>query len=133
MLFNIHGTISALAFLPFVLLGQILSRVILLTDLSLVLVASLWHQKVWFANLRAHWVEEPLELLVQLHIRKFHGGLETLQLYPWKLSSGSSARLAFRKRLQRSSHQISEDPQHVSSRESGVDYSIVSWKEYLST
>ena len=74
-------------------------------------------------------MEEPLELpllcnlLVQQHIRKFHSGQETLWLHVWKLSSDSFARLTFKRGLQRLLLQISEDRQHVSARESGLDSS----------
>ena len=75
---------SAYAFLPFALLKQALSRVLLSTGLSLVLVASLWPQKEWFTDLLSLLVDEPLELLqvwnllVQPQVRKFHQGLGTL-------------------------------------------------------
>ena len=75
-------------------------------------------------------VEEALELpslwclLVQPHIRKFLLGLETLRLHVWKLLSDSSAWLAFRGRLQRSSVQTLEDQRHLSARSSSLDSSI---------
>ena len=63
---------------PFTLLRQVLSRVMLSTNFSLILVAPLLPQKKWFADMLALLVEEPLMLLllwnpiVQPHIRKFH-------------------------------------------------------------
>ena len=68
-------------------------RVMPSTNLSLVLVAPLWPQKEWCADLLAFLVEEPLKLpllwklLFQPHVRKFHRGLEMLYLHSWKLSS----------------------------------------------
>ena len=56
---------------------------LVLTGLSLVLVALCWPQKDWFADLLSLLVDEPLELsqvwnlLVQPHVQKFHRGLET--------------------------------------------------------
>ena len=43
--------LSTYAFLPFALLRQVLSRVLALTGLSLVLVALLWLQEEWFADI----------------------------------------------------------------------------------
>ena len=76
--------LSTYTFPLFVLLRQVLSRVMLLTRLSLVVVAPCWPQKMWFAGLLSLLVEKPLELpllwnlLVQPHIRKFHRGLGSL-------------------------------------------------------
>ena len=114
--------VSAYTFPPFILLRQVLSRVMLLTNLSLVLVAHLLPQKEWFTDLLALRVKEPIKfpllwnLLVQLHIRSFHKSLEMLQLYTLKMSSDLSARLAFQKRLHRWSLWTIEDPQHFFTR-----------------
>ena len=77
------ANLSAYAFFPFALLRQVLSRVMLSTNLSLILVAPRCPQKEWSADLLDLLVEEPLEvilpwnLMVLLHVRKFHRGLET--------------------------------------------------------
>ena len=100
--------LDAYTFPHFALLRQIITRVLeseVLEGLWLLLVAPLWPQKEWFVDLLDLLVAEPLELprvwnlLVQSHIRKYHRGLETLQLYVWNLCSDSSKRLAFRRRL----------------------------------
>ena len=71
------------------------------TGSSMVLVAPLWPQKEWFAQL-VFLVEEPLglpmlwNLLVQPHVRKFQRGLQKLQLNTWELSSDLSERQALR-------------------------------------
>ena len=54
--------LSACAFPPFALLRQVLSRVLLSTGLSLILVAPLWPQKKWLMDLLSLLVDEPLEL-----------------------------------------------------------------------
>ena len=62
MLFSIDGMISVcrLRVSPFTLLRQVLSRVLLLTKLTLILVAPFCLQKGWFVDLLAFLVEEPL-------------------------------------------------------------------------
>ena len=125
--------LSAFAFHRFALLRQALSGMMLSTNLPLVLVALLWLQE-WFTDHLPLLVGEPLELaswwnlLVQPHVRKFHRSLETLCLHTWEFSSDSSARLGFQRRLQFFFffffYIISDDPQLVSTRESGLDSSI---------
>ena len=79
------------------LLQQVLSRVLFSTGLSLILVALLWLQKEWYADLLSLLVDESLELrqirnlLVPPHTRTFHRSLGTLHLHTWRLSSDSSA------------------------------------------
>ena len=65
---------------PFTLLRQVLSRVMALANLSSILVAPLWPQKEWFADLLAVLVEEPLGLLLLWYLliywtSEFHWGL----------------------------------------------------------
>ena len=97
--------LSASAFPPFALLRQVLSRVLLSTGFPLVLVAPLWPDKGWFADLWSWLVNKPLglprlwDLLVQPQVRKFHLGLRTCWLHVWKFSSVLSKRLAFLSRL----------------------------------
>ena len=95
------GWFDCLHLSSFVLFHKVLSRVLLLTRLSLALIAPYWPQKYWFVDILALSVTEPLELpllwnlLVQPHVQKFHWGLGTLQLHAWKLSIDLSKRLAF--------------------------------------
>ena len=58
------GDCCANAFPLFVLLRQVLSRIMILANLSVVLVSSCWPQKEWFMDILAFLVEEPLELLL---------------------------------------------------------------------
>ena len=78
MLFSASGIIFVLMHvLFFAVLSQVLSRVMFLTNLSLVLIAPFWPQKEWFVDLLALLIEKPLELpllwnlLIQPHVRKF--------------------------------------------------------------
>ena len=97
--------IFAYAFSLFELLRQVISKVMESEGLALVLVAPLWPQKEWFADLLDLLVEEPLELprmwnfLVQPHVKKYYRGLETLRLHTWSLSSELLERRAFREKL----------------------------------
>ena len=71
-----HPHISSICFL-----WRVLLRVMLSTNLSMILVAPICLQKDWFLDMRAPLVEDPLELsvlwnhLVHPHVRKFHRGL----------------------------------------------------------
>ena len=56
------------------------------------LVAPVLPQKEWYAKLHSLLVDPiellmPWNLLVQLHVRTFHRGLESLRLHSLKLSS----------------------------------------------
>ena len=74
------------------MLWQVLLQVLLLENLSMILVAPLCSQKEWYPDLL---MEEPLELpmlwnlLVNLHVKRNHRGLRSVQLHTWKLSSDS--------------------------------------------
>ena len=80
------------------------------------MVAPLWPQEDWFADLLSLLVDELLELpqvrnlLAQPHVRKFHRGLKTLHHHSWRLSSVSSERQAFLGRLLESQHRTSSAP-----------------------
>ena len=93
--------LSTYAFPPFVLIRQVLSRVLLSIGLSLILLALCWPQKEWFADLLSLLVDEPFKLLqvwnllVQPHVREFHCSLGTLCLHVWKLSSDLSEKQGF--------------------------------------
>ena len=98
-------------------LRRVISQVLELEGLSLVLIAPLWPQKEWFADLLALLVVEPLELprvwnlLVQPHVRKYYRGLETFRLHTWNLSSDLSEKQVFREVLCISQQLISGAPQ----------------------
>ena len=107
---SVGPSVSAYAFLPFAPLRQVLSRVLASTGILLILVASLWPQKESFVDLPLLLVDEALELpqvwnlLVQLHMQKFHRDLA------WRLSSISSERRAYRGRLRGSQFRTSNAP-----------------------
>ena len=78
-----RNALTTYMFHPFALLRQVLQRVMLSVNLSLVLVASLWPQKEWFAYLMVLLMEEPLELpllLIQPQTKKFHRGVRDTAL-----------------------------------------------------
>ena len=93
--------LSTYAFPRFTFIRQVLSRALLSTGLSFVLVAPCWPRKEWFANLLSLLVDKSLELLfvwdhlVQPHVLKFHHDQGTLCLQAWKLSSDWSERQVF--------------------------------------
>ena len=117
------------AFLPFALLKQALSRVMLSHHLFMVLVAPLWPQKGMICRSssptggKISWIPMLWNLLLWPHVRKFHRGLELLHLPIWKLSSDLSTRQALQRRLQRSLLQTSGNSQHVFIRISDPDSS----------
>ena len=86
---SIDWTISAFVpFLPFALLRQVLSRVMLLTEPYMILVAPLCPQKEWFTGLLALVVEKPLELPMvweSVGSTSCHRGLESLRIHSWSL------------------------------------------------
>ena len=69
------------AFPPFSPLRQILSRELLSMNISLIVVAPLWPQKEWFADLLVLLTSDkeplnlilPWNLLIQCYVKKFHG------------------------------------------------------------
>ena len=122
--------LSTYTFQPFALLRQVLSRVLVSTSLLLILVAPLWPQKEWFANLMSLLVDELLELsqiwnlLGQPHMQKFHRGLWTLCLHTWRLSSLLSERRAFLGRLRELQLLISGVPLQPYTSRSGPGSSV---------
>ena len=124
------GPDLAYTFPPFALLRQVLSRVLLLTGLSLVLVVLLWPCKDWFPDLLSLFVVERLRflqvwnLLVQPHVWRFQSRPRTLQLHAWKLSSVLSRRQAFLKRLRESQLRTSGTPLLPCASPSGPGSSI---------
>ena len=64
--------------LPFTLRCQIISQLMIASSLSVFIMTPLWPHQLWFLDLLFILVDEPLwlpmvwNLLVQLHVRKFH-------------------------------------------------------------
>ena len=97
--------LDAYMFPPFHLVERVVARVRETPNLSMTLVAPLWPEKGWFADLLLLLTQPPLalplwdQLLRQPHFNRFHGGVHALNLHSWRLSSVSSESLAFRERL----------------------------------
>ena len=101
------------AFPPFHLVERVVARVRETPNLSMTLVAPLWPDKTWFANLLLLLTQPPLELppwdhLRQPHFNQFHGGANALNLHAWRLSSVSSESQDFRDKLRASCPVASE-------------------------
>ena len=76
------------AFPPFPLVGRVVARVRETPNLSMTLVAPLWLEKEWFADLLTQPpVALPLwdQLLRQPHFNRFHNGAQSLSLHAWRL------------------------------------------------
>ena len=93
------------AFPPFHLVERVMARVREAPNLSMTLVAPLWPEKGWFADLLLLLTQPPLalplwdQLLRQPHFNWLHRGIHALNLHAWRLSSVSSESLAFREGL----------------------------------
>ena len=116
------------AFPPFPLIGQVFARVRESSRLVMTLVAPLWPEKEWFADLLL--TQPPLalpwwdSLLRQPHCNFFHQGLHALNLHAWRLSSVTSESRAFREGLLESCQGVS-DPQPRASTSRGGRSSVV--------
>ena len=103
-------------FPPFNLVDRVVARVRETLNLSMTLIAPLWPEKSWFADLLLLLTQPPLtlplwdHLLRQPHFHRFHGGVHTLNLHVWRLSSVSSKSQAFRDELRASCPYVSECP-----------------------
>ena len=92
-------------FPPFHLVERVVARVRETSNLSMTLVAPLWPEKAWFAELVPLLTQPPLalplwdRLLCQPHFHWFHGGVHALNLHAWRLSIVSSESRAFREEL----------------------------------
>ena len=139
--FNFLGSISVPThFSPLLFsdLRQILPRVMLLANLSLVLVAPLWLQKQWFTDLLTHLVGKPLKTpfaVVSSGPVSCQGvslGSEMLQLHVWMLSSVSSTSLAYWEGCR--DHRFGPQRIHSCPLPGKVVLipPLVSWTEYLS-
>ena len=93
------------AFPPFLLVGRVVARVRESSRVAMTLVAPLWPEKEWFADLLLLLTQPPLalpwwdSLLRQPHCNLFHQGVHALNLHAWRLKrhfrkSGFSGRAA---------------------------------------
>ena len=80
------------------------------------LVAPLWPEKEWFADLLLLLTQPPLalpcwdKLLRQPHCSLFHQGIHALKLHAWRLSSDTTESRAFQEELLESCQGSSENP-----------------------
>ena len=93
------------AFPPFLLVGRVITRVQESSRVAMTLVAPLWPEKEWFADLLLLLTQPPLalpcwdRLLRQPHCGLFREGVHALNLHAWRLSSVTSESRAFREGL----------------------------------
>ena len=92
-------------FPPFALVGRVIARVQQSSRVAMTLVAPLWPEKEWFADLLLLLTQPPLalpcwdKLLRQPHCSLFHQGVHALRLHAWRLSSDTTESRAFREEL----------------------------------
>ena len=104
------------AFPPFPLVGRVIARVQESSRVAMTLVAPLWPEKEWFADLLLLLTQPPLalpcwdKLLRQPLCSLFHQGVHALNLHAWRLSSDTTESRAFRKELLESCQGSSENP-----------------------
>ena len=93
------------AFPPFPLMGQVIARVRESSRVAMTLVAPLWPEKEWFADLLLLLTQPPLalpwwdSLLRQPHCSLFHQGVRALNRHTWRHSSVTSESRVFREGL----------------------------------
>ena len=93
------------AFPPFPLVGWVIARVQESSLVAMTLIAPLWPEKEWFADLLLLLTQPPLALpcwdmlLRQPHCSLFHQGVHALKLHAWTLSSDTTESRAFREEL----------------------------------
>ena len=93
------------AFPPFPLVGRVIARVRESSRVAMTLVAPLWPEKEWFADLLLLLTQPPLalpwwdSLPRQPHCNLFHQGVHELNLHAWRLSTIISESRAFREGL----------------------------------
>ena len=113
------------AFPPFPLVGRVIARVRESSRVSMTLVAPLWPEKEWFADLLLLLTQPPLappwwdSLLRQPHCNLFHQGVHSLNLHAWRLSSVTSESWAFREGLLESCQRILDPPPRASTSRGG--------------
>ena len=94
-------------FPPFPLVGRVIARVRESSRVAMTLVAPLWPEKEWFADLLLLLTQLPLalpwwdSLLRQPHCNLFHQGVHSLNLHAWRLSSVTSESPGFSGRAAR--------------------------------
>ena len=102
-------------FPPFALVGRVIARVQQSSRVAMTLVAPLWPEKEWFADLLLLLTQPPLvlpcwdRLLRQPHCNLFHQGAHALNLHAWRLSSDTTESRAFREGLLESCQGSSEN------------------------
>ena len=102
-------------FPPFALVGRVIARVQQSSRVAMTLVAPLWPEKEWFAELLLLLTQPPLvlpcwdRLLRQPHCNLFHQGAHALNLHAWRLSSDTTESRAFREGLLESCQGSSEN------------------------
>ena len=103
------------AFPPFALVGRVIARVQQSSRVAMTLVAPLWPEKEWFADLLLLLTQPPLvlpcwdRLLRKPHCNLFHQGAHALNLHAWRLSSDTTESRAFREGLLESCQGSSEN------------------------
>ena len=118
------------AFPPFSLLGKVLSRVRQSRNCSITLVAPLWADRDWFADLLLLLTHQPLALPLwddvvhQPHNDLLHPGVPALKLHSWRLSSNSSESRAFREERRATCPDASVSPLRMSTSRSGLHFVI---------
>ena len=112
-------------FTRFPLIGRVIARVRESSRLAMTLVALLWPEKEWFADLLLLLTQPPLtlpwwdSLLRQPHCNLFHQGVHALKLHAWRLSSVTTESRAFREGLLESCQGASDPPPHTSTSRGG--------------
>ena len=115
---------------PFALLGKVLSRVRQSRNCSMTLVAPLWADRDWFADLLLLLTHQPLALplwddvIRQPHNDLLHPGVPALKLHAWRLSSNSSESRAFREERRAICPDASVSPLRMSTSRSGLHFVI---------
>ena len=113
------------SFPPFGLVDRVVARVRETPNLSMTLIAPLWPEKAWFADLLLLLTQPPLtlpiwdRLLRQPHFNRFHGGVYAMNLHAWRLSSIFSESQAFRDGLRTYCPHTSGSPLHACTNRSG--------------
>ena len=127
------------AFPPFALVGRVIARVQQSSRVAMTLVAPLWPEKEWFADLLLLLTQPPLvlpcwdRLLRQPHCNLFHQGAHALNLHAWRLSSDTTESRAFREGLLESCQGSSENLLSLVPVEIEDLLWLVSWKERCSS
>ena len=112
-------------FPPFLLVGRVVAQVRETPNLSMTLVAPLWLEKEWFADLLLLLTQPPHalpwwdRLLGQPHFNRFLHSVHVPNLHTWRLSSVSSESRAFQEDLLLRCSAASGHPLPACTRQSG--------------